>query len=236
MIDLKTPNKQTDLIFKGKTNFIVIGFFTPDYHPLAKAFSDNLQGFSISHHLYAREKSQGAWGHQTLQKPSVLIQARRDYPDLSIVLMDVDCRVRGDISSIDQCAGDIAMPFGRKPMKNGTALKPGTRVLLVKPTVGADRALQMWGEKCRLNITPVENDEIRLQMAIEEGSGQFCLSTLPRVFQGYEIRKARPDDLIVHDSARDEARFMGGVRKDLKFAFRRARNSLSVLLTGKDYK
>jgi len=225
-----------DLIFKGATDFIVTGFFTPDYYPLAHALSQNLSQFGISHHIYAREKAEGAWGHQTLQKPSVLIKARQDYPKQMLLLMDVDCRVRGDISAITQCAGDLAVPFGRKPMKNGTALKPGTRVLLVKPTAGADRALALWDEKCRLNIQPVGNDEIRLQMAIEKGAGQFSLSTLPRMFQGYEIRKALPDDLIIHDSARDEARLFGHFRKDLKLGFRTARNLASRILTGKDYR
>jgi hypothetical protein len=229
------PSALIDLKFIQNNDYIVTGFFTPDYFPLAFALSQNLKEFGISHHLYKREKAEGAWGHQTLQKPSVLKAARKDYPDASLILMDVDCRVRGDISAITQCVGDLALPFGRKPMKNGTALKPGTRVMLVKPTKAADLALDLWEEKCRLDIQPVENDEIRLQMAIEEGAGRFSISTLPRIFQGYEIRKAQPNDLIIHDSARDEARILGGLRKDLKFWFRNARNTVSQALTGKDY-
>jgi hypothetical protein len=225
-----------DIVYNGTTEFIVTGFFTPDYLPLAKALSKNLIDHDIAHHLYARDKSAGKWGHQTLQKPSVLKSARRDHPDSILVLMDVDCRVRGDISPILDTVGDIAVPMGRKPMKNGTALKPGTRVLLVKPTAQSDAFLELWDKMCRLDIQPVENDEIRLQMAMEVSAGKFAVATLPQRFTGKEIRKATHEDIIVHDSARDEARFLGAFRKNIKFRFRSVRNSIHRLLTGRDCK
>ena len=72
-------------------------------------------------------------------------------------------------------------------------------------------------------------------MAFEESAGRFSISTLPRIFQGYEIRKAQPEDLIIQHSARDEARVLGGLRKDLKFWFRNTRKAVSQALWGKDY-
>jgi len=226
----------TDIQFVGATSFVVVGFFTPNYYQLANAFSKNLIEHGITHHLYARAKSVGQWGHQTLQKPSVLKSARLGYPNAILILMDVDCQVRGDISAITNSAGDIAVPMGRKPMKNGTALKPGTRVLLVKPTAQADTFLALWDEMCRLDIKPVENDEIRLQMAMEASAGQFAIATLPSRFTGMEIRKSRPEDVILHDSARDESRILGSTRKDIKHRFRAIRKTLYKLLTGRDYK
>jgi hypothetical protein len=225
-----------DIRYETKSPFLVTGFFTPDYFPLAAAFSANLIEHDIAHHLYARPKSAGQWGHQTLQKPSVLQAARRDHPDRMIILMDVDCRVRGDISPILDTVGDISVPMGRKPMKNGTALKPGTRVLLVRPTSQTDTFLKLWDDMCRLNVQPVGNDEIRLQMAIEDSAGRFAITTLPQHFTGKEIRKAGPADMIVHDSARDEARLFGSVRKDVKHGFRRLRNAIHHAVTGRDYK
>ena len=236
MLVSKGAERSQDIIHEAQTDFIVTGFFTPDYFPLAYALSKNLVDCGISHHLYARPKSIGQWGHQTLQKPSVLKAARRDHPNCALILMDVDCRVRGDISPILDTVGDIAVPMGRKPMKNGTALKPGTRVLLVKPTAQSDAFLKLWDEMCHLDIQPVENDEIRLQMAMEESAGQFAVATLPQIFSGKEIRKATPSDIIVHDSARDEARLLGPFRKNMKFQFRRLRNAVYHLLTGRDYK
>ena len=236
MTDFDTLERSRDIVYEAGTPFIATGFFTPDYFPLADALSKNLINHGVSHHLYARPKSPGNWGHQTLQKPSVLKTARKDHPERILILMDVDCRVRGDISAIVDTVGDIAVPMGRKPMKNGTALKPGTRVLLVKPTAQSDAFLELWDEMCRLNIQPVENDEIRLQMAMEESAGKFSVATLPHIFTGKEIRKATPSDIIVHDSARDEARLFGSFRKNMKFQFRRVRNSIHRLLTGRDYK
>ena len=232
----ESKTAQKDINYDAETSFVVIGFFTPDYFPLADALSKNLIEHGISHHLYARTKSAGQWGHQTLQKPSVLKTARVDHPNEVLILMDVDCQVRGDISAMLEVAGDIAVPMGRKPMKNGTALKPGTRVLLVRPTAQTDIFLKVWDDMCRLDLDQVGNDEIRLQMAIEDSSGRFAVSTLPHHFTGREIRKATQQDIIIHDSARDEARVLGSLRKDLKLYFRRLRNALYRLMTGRDYK
>jgi len=236
MSDFESDPTRADIKSEGVTQFIVTGFFTPNYFPLADAFSKNLNAYKISHHLYAREKITGQWGHQTLQKPSVLKAARLDYPTQTLILMDVDCQVRGDISPMLNVAGDIAVPMGRKPMKNGTALKPGTRVVLIRPTAQSDAMLELWAEMCKLNIHPVENDEIRLQMAIEDSSGRFAIATLDRHYTGIEIRKATPADMIVHDSARDEARLFGATRKEMKSRIRKIRNNLHLLLTGEDYK
>ena len=225
-----------DITYDAGTSFIVTGFFTPDYFPLADALSKNLIEYGISHHLYARAKSAGQWGHQTLQKPSVLKAARLDHPNKVLILMDVDCRVRGDISAILEVTGDIAVPMGRKPMKNGTALKPGTRVLLVRPTAQTDIFLTVWEDMCRLDLHQVGNDEIRLQMAIEDSAGRFAITTLPHHFTGREIRKATQIDIIIHDSARDEARVLGSLRKRLKLYFRQIRKALYLLFTGRDYK
>jgi len=232
----ETEPSRNDIKCDGKTSFIVTGFFTPNYFPLADAFSKNLKAYNVSHHLYARERISGQWGHQTLQKPSVLKVARQDYPDQPLIFMDVDCQVRGDISPMLNVSGDIAVPMGRKPMKNGTALKPGTRVVLLRPTAQADAFLNLWEEKCRLNIHPVENDEIRLQMAIEDSGGRFAIAILNRHYTGMEIRKATQADMIVHDSARDEARLFGSARKEMKIRVRKIRNKIHVILTGRDYK
>jgi len=227
---------QNDIIFNRETSFIVTGFFTPDYFALADALSKNLIEYGISHHLYARAKSAGQWGHQTLQKPSILKAARLDHPNKVLILMDVDCRLRGDISAMLEVTGDIAVAMGRKPMKNGTALKPGTRVLLVRPTAQTDIFLKVWDDMCRLKLHQVGNDEIRLQMAIEDSAGRFAVTTLPHHFEGREIRKATQKDIIIHDSARDEARVLGSLRKHFKLYFRHIRNALYRLFTGRDYK
>ncbi|MBU6176769.1 MAG: hypothetical protein KGO80_03305 [Bacteroidetes bacterium] len=216
-------------------DFLVVGFFTPDYFDLASALSGNLNGLRISHHLYACEKQKGEWGHQTLRKPSIVKRARLDYPDKALILMDVDCAVRGDVSGILDNNSDIAFPMGRKPMKNGTALKPGTRVMLIRPSTNSDRLIDLWDQKCRLDIQPVENDEIRLQMAIEDSAGTFSFGILPREFTGVEIRKSNAKDIIVHDSARDEARPLGRLRKVIKANFIYLRSLLLSQLLGQRY-
>ena len=226
----------SDIRHDAGTPFLVTGFFTPDYFPLADGLGRNLAQHGISHHLYAREKRQGEWGRQTLRKPSILQAARRDHAGSALILMDVDCRLRGDISPMLDTVGDIAFPLGQKAAKSGRALMPGTRVLLVRPTPVADTFLALWNDKCRLDIQPVGTDEIRLQLAIEDSAGRFAFAVLPRKFVGIKLRKATPDDVIVHDSAVDKTRFLGGYGKQLQQRFRVLRNSAHRLATGREYK
>ena len=229
-------NLVSDLIQENGSDYIVTSFFTPDYYPLAAALAKNLGNWRPSYHLYACGMQQGGWVSQTLRKPSILKMARIDYPERPIILMDVDCSIRGDISGILDVKADIAVTMGRKPMKNGTALKPGTRVVLVRPTPMVDEFLEAWDLKCRLDIRPVENDEIRLQMAIEDSEKKFALAVLPSRYAGIELRKAKASDVIVHDSARDEARFLGSFHKSLKEALRNSQNSAYRLVNGREYK
>ncbi len=94
-----------DIVQHFGSPFVVIGFFTPDYTASASEFAQNLAKHRLSHHLYARPKAEGGWSSQTRQKPGILIAARNDYPKDVLILMDVDCRVRSDITDILQSPG-----------------------------------------------------------------------------------------------------------------------------------
>ena len=78
-------------------DWLVIGWFTPDYRGLAERFAGNLNRFAIPHHLFAKPIGSG-W--DTSRKPSVILEAMDLYPGKTIILMDVDCIVDGDIRPV----------------------------------------------------------------------------------------------------------------------------------------
>jgi hypothetical protein len=216
------------------SDFLVIGFFTPNYEPAASAFSKNLAEYHISHHLYARPIVEGDWYSQTRQKPSVLASARRDYPNGVLLFMDVDCRVRGDISEILKSRGDISMRIKGTAMGSRQALKPGTRVMLVRPNTGADAFIADWAAACQ-RARDGNSAEYMLIQAMSDSPENYSVGTLPIKYAGMELHDAPADAVIVHDSIRDPTRPGWALRRGLQRYFRATRNAAYRLATGKSY-
>jgi hypothetical protein len=203
-------------------NLVVIGFFTPDYYPLASTFSQNLKSHNISHHLYARKKVEGDWVSQTRQKPSVLIQAFRDYPDSVLVLMDVDCQVRGSIAKLCDLAADVGLRL--KPKKQ-TRLRPCGRVVVLKPTIAAQAFVKSWSLAC----SGSGSDEGALYKILGDTEMHYSICGLPPIYAGEVVRNATADAIIVHESASDSKRVGWNLRKVIQTSFRRSRNKLFSL-------
>lgn len=155
----------TDIIQRFDSPFMVVGFFTPDYASAAMAFAKNLVEHRISHHLYARPKAEGDWFSQTRQKPSVLAAARKDHPDDILVLMDVDCRVRGDINGILHSPGDVALRTKRTTVGSRYALKPCTRVMVLRPTAGSTAFVAAWQAACQSSLPGSAEAVLMLSMS-----------------------------------------------------------------------
>lgn len=214
-------------------DLIVTGFFTPDYWPLAQSFSENLADHRVSHHLYALAGIAGGWEVQTRQKPSALTAAMRDYPTQTLVLMDVDCQVRGDISDLLFMEPDVTLMLKRKATKLGEALLPGSRVIAVKPTKGGAAFVRSWREACQSGLKG--SDETALLRIIEQSSGSFSIGALPQRFAGTELRDAKPTAIIVHKSVHDNTRLAWSLRKEIQRIFRKVRNAVFLALTGASY-
>jgi hypothetical protein len=214
-------------------NLIVTGFFTPDYLPLAQSLSKNLSDRGVSHHIYELAKIPGDWAVQTKQKPCALVAALGDYPAQTLVLMDVDCQVRGDISELSLLEPDVTLTLKRKATKLGEALLPCSRVIVVKPTKGGATFVRSWQEACQNGSKG--SDETALLRTIEQSGGSFSIGALAHRFTGTELRDAKPNAIIVHQSVHDDTRPVWSVRKAVQRIFRRVRDAFFVVFTGANY-
>jgi hypothetical protein len=227
-----------DMVRRFDSPLVVVGFFTPDYTAAAASFAANLCEHAISHHLYHRSKIGGGWSSQTRQKPSVLTEARKDYPDSVLVLMDVDCRVRGDISGILRAPGDVALRIKRTTLgstfSRRYALKPCSRVVLARPTPGSSAFVSAWKSLCDSR----QNggcDETLLMHSMSDSPDHYSVGTLSLRYAGLELRDASSDAIVVHDSIRDVGRPAWAVRKRIQAYFRTARDAAFQAATGKTY-
>jgi len=129
-------------------DWLVCGWFTPDYRPLAAKFATNLDAHGAPYHLFAEEKHPDGW--DTRRKPSVALKAMDAYPGKTLVLMDVDCIVRGDITPATHIAADVGVSVkARQSLRQrGITITLGSRVVIFRPTEGARAFAAEWMRLC----------------------------------------------------------------------------------------
>ncbi len=124
--------------------WLVIGWFTPDYRPLAAKLAASLDAHGAPYHLFAKDKVHGGW--DVRRKPSIVLDAMAAYPDKTLILMDVDCIVSGDLTPATQISSDLAVSVKARqsPWQRGVILTLGSRVVVFRPTTAARSFAAEW--------------------------------------------------------------------------------------------
>ncbi|HEY1244706.1 MAG TPA: hypothetical protein VGF29_07725 [Hyphomicrobiaceae bacterium] len=181
-------------------DWLVVGWFTPDYYKLAAHFSANLTEHGIPFHLWLKPKLGKGWN--TLRKPSVVLETMDAYPGKTLVLMDVDCRVNGDIAPATEFSGDVAITiFGRWvrlfwPPHKRLTMKVSSRVVVFRPTEGARIFAQEWERQCK--IAHYSGDEVAMGRAFLRGLQGVSFAHLN---SRYSANDALGSDMVGHESA-----------------------------------
>jgi len=220
--------------------YIVTGFYTPNYAEIAETFRHNLKEHSIPHKIYAVDMLGETWQVQPLRKPEIALRALDEHPDRSVILMDVDCSVQGDLSPLLEPRCDVAV----YPLRNKRrgSLSASTRVVVVHQTVNARHLLTAWHQKCQDVIRPVlsqgisswkrhiaaASDETLLRRAIDENP-QVIVAPLPASYAGHSSRK---DALVQHESAHDRFTWHERMNSQIK----KIRRSVVEKIIGRPYK
>jgi hypothetical protein len=194
---------------KGGTpgDWLVVGWFTEDatYRPLAEAFAANLAEPGAPFHLWAKPALAG-WN--TRRKPSVVLEAMDAYPGKTVVLMDVDCLVRGNIGSVTNVRGDVGIVVIARNQRKGKrwahwlAVECSSRVVVFRPTDGARAFARAWADT--IERSTVNHDEHSMAWAYLSSPGVH-FDYIPQEYSARELGTI-PDAVIVHDSAHDEQR------------------------------
>lgn len=190
-------------------DWLVIGWFTPDYRPLAEAYAANLAQHGVPHHLWAKPKLDAGWN--TSRKPAVVLAALDAYPGKTVVLMDVDCIVRGDPSPAAAIDGDVGITVLARNMKRGNrfqhwiAAECSSRVVTFRNTEGARAFAQRWA--AQIERSKVNHDEHSMIWAYLS-CPHVRFDHLDPAYSGREVSQF-PDGIIVHQSAHSEARRLG---------------------------
>ena len=187
-------------------DWLVIGWFTAEYRPLAEAFAANLTAHGAPFHLFAKPKLRPGWS--TRLKPIVVQQAMDAYPGRTLILMDVDCVIRGDIAPVTKIGGDVGITIlaqnrrRRDRWQHWIAVECSSRVVVFRPTEGAMAFARTWADS--IERSAVDHDEHSMAWAFLSSPG-VAFSYLDQNYSGREIT-AMPDAIIAHDSAHEKQR------------------------------
>jgi len=184
-------------------DWLVSGWFTPDYRPLAAKLAANLDAQGAPYHLFAKEKHPRGW--DATRKASVVLEAMDAHPGKTLVLMDVDCIVGGDLAPLTQFEGDIAVAVKARPspLWRGVVITLGSRVVAFRPTAKARSFVSEWHQLCGQSKTGSAEDAMAWAYVRRPDVSYILLD--PR-YEGREVDAGynASDIVIWHESAHEK--------------------------------
>lgn len=190
----------------GLRPYVVTGFFTPNYRPLAESLAKDLSATGNPHHLVARDKGDATWKNVVHWKPGIVLEVMDRYPEASIVLLDVDCSVRGPLASMLDFPGHISARSKLRltnhvwPFRQKTILHISSRSMVFRPEPRVRQFLADWRDELRTASYYQGGCEMALRFVIMRSVGLAFCPMDPR-YSGLEVDQARADAVIVHSSA-----------------------------------
>jgi hypothetical protein len=184
---------------------VVVGFFTPNYRPLAEGLAKDLTATGNPHHLIARDKGTATWRNVVHWKPEIVLEAMDHYPQSSIILLDVDCSVRGSLLPTLDFTGDISARSKLRlsnhvwPFRKKTILHISSRSMVMKPNERVRKFLADWRDELRTATYYQGGCEMAMRFVIMRSTGlAFC--PMDAKYSGLEVDQATADAVVVHSS------------------------------------
>jgi hypothetical protein len=189
------------------TDFVVVGWFTPDYRPLAERLASDLGHHDTPYHFYSVPALDGSLRQITRLKPKVALVAHDEYPGKAILMLDADCLVNGDVRPLmTSLRADIghwmkARPKGWWSRQRGRLrFHVADRVIAFGGTPQSRRFCEMWAEDCaRTDVPPRGGSEWARSHTVARAH-DVTFQSLPLIYAGLEIDKAPANAIIVHRS------------------------------------
>jgi len=204
---LPAPSKPSDIISgTSSRNWLVVAWFTPDYRNHAERLSKQLRIFDIPHHLFATDSALGTTRQITRQRPTILARAMKLYPQNTLVSLDIDCHVHGDISGLaEDATADITHYMKprhsyRMGQRGRLSFGISDRVIVIRPTANAAAHILAWPQSCAARNVPARAGSEWARSQIMPHAQHVSFALLPSQLAGLEHDKAPPDAIITHMS------------------------------------
>lgn len=152
----------------SESDFIICGWYTPDYTPWANNLIQNLDDLGLPHDIIAVPALSGGWEKITMGKAAHVLAAIDRNPGKTIIFLDVDCEViRADkVRELVQVDGDVAF-YLKTRFRRAGGIKWETRsgTLVVQPTQEARKFVEVWRDiSAMAPIYSIDQDSLAVAM------------------------------------------------------------------------
>ena len=196
-------------------DFIVCGWYTPDYRVWWTRLRENLDNIGVPYDFVERAKTISGWEINTMRKPHEVLSAMGRHPDKIIVFLDVDCRVPGGRQGLQELAairGDVAFfaitKWSRRSFRPIYRARSGTMVF--RPTKKARAFVEAW---CKVGETAPRYAWDQDSMVVATGRVPgLSITYLDNKFCATPEDEC-PDPVILHDRASTNAHTNKWIKK-----------------------
>lgn len=179
--------------------YIVCGWYTPSYAHWLPALQESLEAVGALHDFVQVAAPESGWEKATMRKAAEVRAALNRHPDKTVIFIDVDCTVKGDLQGLADIDGDVGFYIRTRFRRNGTpkiGLRSGT--LVFRPVERARRFVDAWIAEGN-NAGPYSVDQDSLMVAIGRVPG-LTITTIGVEYCATEGDFC-PNAIIFHDRA-----------------------------------
>lgn len=207
---------------RSDLEWIVCGWFTPDYRERAEMLAQGLTMHGAPFHLFAVSKhwtggTETDWQGEVRRKPLMLRHAMTTYPAKTIAFMDVDCIVKGPIDDIEDMMGDVSFQLYVKgnTRKHRINAYTSSRVVMVRPNGAARFFVDHWIDACSEGASDGHGDESYQVVALSRAIGVRWSQIDPRM-AAVEVTNPQEGVLIAHNSVHDNSSALERTKRAVK--------------------
>jgi hypothetical protein len=127
------------------SNYIVCGWYTPDYAHWLPALYTSLECVRAPHDFVEVPKDARSWERNTLRKAHEVKLAMERHPGKTIIFLDVDCRVVSQLGFLEDIPGDVGLNMKCRMRANSfPKVWWRSNIMVVKPTYFARQFINNW--------------------------------------------------------------------------------------------
>jgi hypothetical protein len=153
-----------------ESDYIACGWYTPDYAHWFEKLEYSLRTFGAPYDFWAVPKVAGGWERNTCRKAGFVLEFMDRYPEKTLILLDVDCIVTGDLSALIGLPCDIALYLHSQKKRRRINLVPATGHTVLNPTAKTRELVEAW-ERVSRNAEFGMQDQEALTFALTEVKG-----------------------------------------------------------------
>jgi hypothetical protein len=179
--------------------YIVCGWYTPGYAHWLPSLQASLEAVGAPHDFVQVAGSGDGWEKTTMRKAGEVRAALNRHPDKTVIFIDVDCTVKGDLQRLANIDGDVGFFIRTRFRRNGTP-KIGVRsgTLVFRPVERARRFVDAWiDEGTKAGPYSVDQDSLMVAMGRVPG---LTITTIGVEYCATEGDHC-PHPVIYHDRA-----------------------------------